>query len=758
MVFRKLTARFGKLNNAEIKLESGLNVVYGENESGKSTWCSFIRVMLYGLKTSERDTSTSLADKNRYLPWAGGAMEGRLEVDVKGRRVVIERSSGKSGVMQNFSAYYADTGEVLAGYNGQNAGELLVGLSRDAFERSVFVGTSGLNVGSNDELERRIRSLVATGDEDVSFADANGLLNKWKRERKFNKTGLLPKAEEEYAEICRMLDEGNELSLRRGAAEERLETSSAEAGRIADCISVKRAGYAKEELLRVINVRDQLAATRELAEQKRDELRDGEIEVDREYIYNIRQSLKAIEDAKRLERDTAEITQSAKGQETQIKTEIDLKYSRYAGKTHEEAEREARRDTEEARELSKKRVRGWLFVLAGIFVAVGISALLLSQRQAWTFAAYRDVILIASAAAALLCATGGGISVGVAGKAKRRISELCRKHDCINIEGINEGARGYAESTNRLREAERHTADLEQRLSSNGESMGVTEDFLRLQLRRAGWHNLNEQAVNENLELYELLINECETTEREAELMGVRYEAMVGAIDMGGLSREAQHAGEEDIFPESTIEELKSRLNILDDEIAALNADLTYIRTRESMIGDPFELEIRKDKLQKQMAEYNKEINALTLASYVLEASNSELTGRITPELNRRASTVFARFTGGKYLDVKIRKGFEALAGDGSAAALRSILSLSSGTSDQLYLALRLAVSSMLFSTDMPPLILDDSFVTFDDRRLGSALEYLREEAMLRQVILFTCQEREVNRLREDPEVNIITL
>jgi uncharacterized protein YhaN len=64
----------------------------------------------------------------------------------------------------------------------------------------------------------------------------------------------------------------------------------------------------------------------------------------------------------------------------------------------------------------------------------------------------------------------------------------------------------------------------------------------------------------------------------------------------------------------------------------------------------------------------------------------------------------------------------------------------------------------MLFSTDMPPLILDDSFVCFDDRRLCSALDYLREEAVLRQVLLFTCHEREANILRNDPEVNIIAI
>ena len=60
---------------------------------------------------------------------------------------------------------------------------------------------------------------------------------------------------------------------------------------------------------------------------------------------------------------------------------------------------------------------------------------------------------------------------------------------------------------------------------------------------------------------------------------------------------------------------------------------------------------------------------------------------------------------------------------------------------DQLYLALRLAVSEEL--TPDAPLVLDDALVRFDDTRLAAAIEILKEEANNKQVILFTCQSRE---------------
>jgi len=67
-----MEANFGRLSHAALDLQPGLNVITAPNESGKSTWCSFIRNMLYGLSTPTRG---ALADKNRYAPWDGSAMQ-----------------------------------------------------------------------------------------------------------------------------------------------------------------------------------------------------------------------------------------------------------------------------------------------------------------------------------------------------------------------------------------------------------------------------------------------------------------------------------------------------------------------------------------------------------------------------------------------------------------------------------------------------------------------------------------------------------
>ena len=72
---------------------------------------------------------------------------------------------------------------------------------------------------------------------------------------------------------------------------------------------------------------------------------------------------------------------------------------------------------------------------------------------------------------------------------------------------------------------------------------------------------------------------------------------------------------------------------------------------------------------------------------------------------------------------------------------LRGTLWRSDGTADQLYLAVRLAVSAELLPS--APFILDDALVRFDDARLHEAMMLLQEEAQSRQILLFTCQGRE---------------
>ncbi len=97
--------------------------------------------------------------------------------------------------------------------------------------------------------------------------------------------------------------------------------------------------------------------------------------------------------------------------------------------------------------------------------------------------------------------------------------------------------------------------------------------------------------------------------------------------------------------------------------------------------------------------------------------------------------------TGGKYSRFDLEEGFLARCAEGEAYPLLSASQLSTGTADQLYLALRLALCELVLGEQKPPLILDDSLIMFDDERCEAALRLLKEIAQSRQVILFSCRK-----------------
>ena len=105
-----MTATFGKLEHKTLTLQPGLNIIEAPNEWGKSTWCAFLVTMLYGLDTREKTTKTALAMKERYAPWSGAPMSGRIDLNWNGRDITIERSSKARMPMGIFRAYETESG------------------------------------------------------------------------------------------------------------------------------------------------------------------------------------------------------------------------------------------------------------------------------------------------------------------------------------------------------------------------------------------------------------------------------------------------------------------------------------------------------------------------------------------------------------------------------------------------------------------------------------------------------------------------
>ena len=264
MKINKLTASFGKLENETLSLHPGLNVIYAPNESGKSTWCAFIRAMLYGIDSSERSRAGYMPDKLRYAPWSGAPMEGSMELTSDHFDITITRTTRtKSAPMREFTATYTDSNVPVEGVNGTNAGEMLTGVSRDVFCRSAFIAQGNVGVTGSPELEKRISSIVASGEEQTSYTEADERLRAWQRKRRFNRRGYLPELEAKMDDTQRSLSAMEETVGKIETLQSELDESGARCTQLESAVTESRKRQRRESLDKLSRGRAELKAAGE---------------------------------------------------------------------------------------------------------------------------------------------------------------------------------------------------------------------------------------------------------------------------------------------------------------------------------------------------------------------------------------------------------------------------------------------------------------------------------------------------------------
>ena len=211
--------------------------------------------------------------------------------------------------------------------------------------------------------------------------------------------------------------------------------------------------------------------------------------------------------------------------------------------------------------------------------------------------------------------------------------------------------------------------------------------------------------------------------------------------------------------PEQSPEEIARQLPTLQASRRELQSQLDRLLGQIRAIGSPDELRTRLQEDETRLTALQQEYDAIALAMQALSAANTTLQNRFSPALGARAAEIFAALSGGRYDKVLLSRDFALSAEPSGDAAARSIQLLSQGTADQLYLAVRLAICEMVLPADRKsPLILDDALANFDDDRLAAALDWLLVESTSRQILLFTCQNRESAYLAGREGVHFLTL
>lgn len=182
--------------------------------------------------------------------------------------------------------------------------------------------------------------------------------------------------------------------------------------------------------------------------------------------------------------------------------------------------------------------------------------------------------------------------------------------------------------------------------------------------------------------------------------------------------------------------------------ISALNLQLdqdrrqlAQLRGRMEGLAEEEQLQRQLNQLRRRLAELEKTRSAIGYAQQALRDAVQELQQRFAPRITRRAGQFLSRLTNGVYDRIAIDEDLTVLAARDRETGLRSAAWRSEGTADQMYLALRLAVWEVL--APQSPLILDDALIRFDQARMERALDLLKELGKTRQILLFSCQERE---------------
>lgn len=634
MIIRHMQGTFGTLDGEQLRLDTGLNIIYAPNESGKSTWCAFLRAMLYGIDTSQRARAGFVPDKQKYAPWSGKPMAGELELEQGGKCITIRRwTEAPNAPLRGFSAVYTGTDIPVPGLTAADAGEQLTGVSAEVFARTAFIGQGGLVVTGTPELEKRISAIVTSGEEASSYTEADAQLRAWLRRRRSGQHGALPELEGRITTVEEQLHRLERNAQEQAACAAELQQTDAELQTVTEQMNAARQ-------------RQRRAALSSMGEEKS----------------NLRTLEQALEQARR----------DAAARRTA------LEQTHFGVQTPDEAGETAERDAQRAAALAGTAEHGgkpyfWIaaLVLAALCAVLGY---LVAQPL------YYAAIALAVLTAVLLVVARSGKKR--AQEASAALGKLLRSYGAQDADGI-------------YYQAEVH----------------------RAAYRACAAAMQAEQKAAAALE--DAREHQCETHER-----------LLQSLDFESGTGEA-----------AALYQRKCALESVCTRLRTQQAQLTGAALA---IGDPMVLKSEHAQLLEQRDALERQYAAIALAIETLGRADVELQSRFSPQLAQKAADYMDYLTDGRYDELVLARDLSAKARSADDPTPRDTAYLSAGTADLLYLSVRLALCELTCPADDPcPLVLDDTLVNFDDARARRAMALFHEIAQHRQVILFTCHERD---------------
>lgn len=735
---------FGAVNNKKISLLPGFNLIVGENESGKSTLCAFIKFIFYGFADAhEREKYSNFLTKNS----AGYLI---IETESGGRYRIERRDNPSERSRSRVTVYSEETGagELFEDWReaAETPGIYFLGVPEKLYGRSVYVSQetgAALDGGSAEAVS----NLLLSGDEATNLRRAKNTLDGLRREYRLKRGrgGLIPETEDKLQELreqfrdiqnARTSVEGLNVEIKE--LEKGKEACRRELNEKRELLLKKRAAVIRK----LQNGRDVAKAGMELNRRRRAETLQRESEAWGKDGFIPDEAF--ISEAEGLEK------QISAGEESYVSLEQTLG-SQNKNIPKEPAGYDKFRELGTAKIISEyERHRSILnylkfaFIISLTIAGAGLIAFISAfmgfpASKTATIIVFVIFMLFAGAVFYIRMRYASGVKefIKSLGASELRTPDIvCR--ECEEYQSFWDGAAGGARKA--LEEARKNIdskkAVLAELLSKTGKK-SVSElrkaysDFLALTADIDREYSELEDRLRE----YEIRLDAFPEKER------------TGA--MGYTETELREAESCDITEETiSAYELKSKR--LEEALSNAKLRCAEIIGSGNSEKSLVELSALIDETETKLREYNLKHDAAALAYDMLSEAETSIRQTVSPYLARYAGEYFERLTNGRYsalsLDSEMNLRYRTSRGGTDIDEGRSMDSryLSGGSADLAWLCLRLALHRKLSDDNRIPVILDECLVYFDDRRLEMILNELRcisENGV--QILLLSASSRE---------------
>lgn len=215
MIIKKVNIiSFGGLKDKIISFDNGINIIYGENEVGKSTIQAFIKIWLYGM-SNYKGKDYKQNERLKYMPSTGEIISGELYLEFKNKDYIIRRTFGKSKKEDTSLVIDAITGEEINYISNVEPGKYFFNINRATFINTLFIGQLGVEVRKDKEEEiiDKIANSIGIDDGQVSVEVAVSKLNKYKKSiSNVRKNGCLDILNERHSNLLSERYEAYNLS------------------------------------------------------------------------------------------------------------------------------------------------------------------------------------------------------------------------------------------------------------------------------------------------------------------------------------------------------------------------------------------------------------------------------------------------------------------------------------------------------------------------------------------------------------------